>query len=201
MNIKTNTDASYRAGRRIKDLSRCAMFYTRCCQSPSPTVNTYSMPACPRRARPSLGGSSRRPAHTQTRTDTHTQKPDKCACMIHVYIRVYKCDKYTYTHTYIRTNALYVESSRPLSEKTEVTDSPALSRGTLLPLRCGREKMWAPQVSYKTPHSTTRNCHIKPSNKTRLGIRLRGCVAGSDSCSTVHCEDPGQQVAGALPLR
>ena len=39
-----------------KSLSSRATRYIRCRPSPSPTVNVCSMPACPSRARPNLGG-------------------------------------------------------------------------------------------------------------------------------------------------
>ena len=49
-----------------KSLSTRATRYLRCRPSPCPTVNVNSMPACPSRARPNLGGSSRPPAPTHT---------------------------------------------------------------------------------------------------------------------------------------
>ena len=56
-----------------KNLSSRATRCIRCRPSPSPTVNVCSMSACPGRARPNLGGSSRRlaPMHTRTRTHAH----------------------------------------------------------------------------------------------------------------------------------
>ena len=56
-----------------KSLSSRATRYIRSRPSPSPTVNTLNTPACQSRARPSPGGSSRRPAPTHTLTRTHTR--------------------------------------------------------------------------------------------------------------------------------
>ena len=66
-----------------KSLSSRATRYTCCRPSPSPTIKVHNMPAFPSRARPNLGGSSRRlaPTHTHKRTrtyahvHTHTQTP------------------------------------------------------------------------------------------------------------------------------
>ena len=40
-----------------------------------PDRKVYNMPACPSRARPNLGGSSRRPAPVHTHTRTHAHAP------------------------------------------------------------------------------------------------------------------------------
>ena len=71
-------------------VSSRATRHIRCRPSPSPTVNVHSMPACPNRAQPHLGGSSRRlaPTHTRTRTPTHTNK-----------------HTHTHTHTHARAHA------------------------------------------------------------------------------------------------
>ena len=73
-----------------KILSSREACYMRCRRSHSPTVNTYNMPVGESSARPNLGGSSRRPAHTQSRTATHT----------HTHAHTH-----THTHTHTNTHA------------------------------------------------------------------------------------------------
>ena len=82
-----------------KKISSRATRYIRCRPSPSPTVNVYNMPACPSRARPNLGGSSRRLAPTHTRTRTRTR---------------------THTHTRARTSA----RARTHAHRSQFLSSP-----------------------------------------------------------------------------
>ena len=92
-----------------KSLSNRATRYIRCRPSPGPTVNVYSMPACPSRARPNLRGSSHRPAPTHTRTRAHTRTR-------------------THTHTHTRTHAHAQAHTHPHTPQHANTDMRTLAR-------------------------------------------------------------------------
>ena len=68
----------------------------------------------------------------------------------------------------------------------------------------GRTPVWQNGVAEQPGHSHAHLAEASSSPRRAVdgerGVDER-TPRDSDSCSTGHCEDPGQQVAGALPLR
>ena len=68
----------------------------------------------------------------------------------------------------------------------------------------GRASVWQNGVAERPGHSHAHLAEARSSPRRAVdderGVDER-TPRDSDSCSAGHCEDPGQQVAGALPLR
>ena len=102
--------------------------YMRCRRSRSPTVNTYNMPVGKSSARPSLGGSSRRPAHTQSRTATHTHTHAHTHTHTNTHATTKRAHERTHasTRTRTRTSAARARARAPAPAPAQAhTPAPA----------------------------------------------------------------------------